>query len=146
AMALVIVATVTEVVVWHGAHLRKLFRLGNAGLSPTPTTPPFSPPESLPAPIETPPEAVMETAPEAASIPSPSRRERAQKSAPADLSPLALRTDPSAWTTLQLEPGKPPPLALGNLAQKPAWAAWLRGARDLLLGWTDVLPRSRETG
>ena len=146
AMALVIVGTVTEVVVWHGAHLRKLFRLENADLRPTPTTPPSSPPESSPAPSETPPEAVVGTAPKVTSSPAPSRREPAQKSAPADLSPLALRTDPTAWTTLQPEPGKPPPLALGNLAQKPAWAAWLRGARDLLLGWTDVLPRSRETG
>lgn len=144
AMALVILATVTEVMVWHGAHLRKLFRLGNAGLRPTPTTPASSAPESARAPSEAPPEAVVETAPKVASSPSPSRRARARKSAPADLNPLALRTDPSAWTTLQLEPGKPP-LALGNLAQKSAWAAWLRGARDLLLGWTDVLPRSRET-
>jgi tetratricopeptide (TPR) repeat protein len=74
------------------------------------------------------------------------RHQGARNSAPADLSPLALRTDPSAWTTLQLEPGKPPPLALGNLAQKSAWAAWLRAARDLLLGWTEGLPRSRESG
>jgi len=144
AIALVIVATVTEVMVWHGAHLHKLFRLRNAALRPTPTTPSSRALLSLPAPIEAPPEAVVETAPKAASSPSPSRHERAQKSAPADLNPLAVRTDPSAWTTLQPEPVKPPPLALGNLAQKPAWAAWLRGTRDLLLGWTDVLPRSRE--
>jgi len=145
AMALVIVATVTEVMVWHGAHLRKLFRLRNAGLRPTPTTPPSSTPESAPGPSEPPPEAMVETAPKVASRPSPSRPARARKNAPADLSPLALRTDPSAWTTLQLAPGKPP-LALGNLAQKSPWAAWLRGTRDLLLGWTEVLPRSRETG
>ncbi len=146
AMALVIVATVTEVVVWHGAHLRKFFRLGDAGVRATPTTPASSAPESEPAPSDAPPEAVVETAPEVASSPLPSRRARAPKSAPADLNPLALRTDPSAWTTLQLDPGKPPPLALGNLAQKPAWAAWFRGARDLLLGWTEILPGSRETG
>ena len=144
AMALVIVATVAEVVVWNGAHLHKLFRLGNAGLRPVPTTPARIAHEPAPAPSEAPPEAVVKTAPTVASGPSPSRGERAQKRASADLSPLALRTDPSAWTTLQPEPGKPPPLALGDLAQKPAWAAWLRGTRDLLLGWTDVLPRSRE--